>query len=156
MQICLSSYTYNYSGAIAARGRLPSDDTPRPVIIRAVNCTGDETTLYGCSLTFASAQSCAVDQGVTCQGQTLLQCLVLYCTEQAPMGACSSSTKNWGWVVTRRRCLNSPTIPVQVCILDAKLAARVYRIDLHHSFAHASFFFLANEAKPAIEKAVSC
>ena len=74
MQICLSSYIYNYSGAIAARGRLPSDDTPRPVIIRAVNCTGVETTLYGCSLTFASAQSCAVDQGVTCQGQTLLQC----------------------------------------------------------------------------------
>ena len=67
--------------------------------------------------------------------------LVLYCPEQAPMGARSSSTKNWGWVVTRRRCLNSPTIPVQVCILDAKLAASGYRIDLRHSFAHASFFF---------------
>ena len=65
---------YNHTGAIAARGRLPSDDTPRPVIIRAVNCTGVETTLYGCSLTFASFQSCAVDQGVTCQVQTLLQC----------------------------------------------------------------------------------
>ena len=64
----------NYTGAIAARGRLLSDDTPRPVILRAVNCTGVETTLYGCSLTFASAQPCAVDQGVTCQGQKLLQC----------------------------------------------------------------------------------
>ena len=69
-------YIYNYTGAIAARGRLLSDDTARPVIIRAVNCTGVETTLYGCSLMFVSAQSCAVDQGVTCQGQTLLQCLV--------------------------------------------------------------------------------
>ena len=59
------------SGAIAARGRLPSDDTPRPVIIRAVNCTGVETTLYGCSLTFASAQSCPNDQGVACQGQNI-------------------------------------------------------------------------------------
>ena len=29
-----------------------------------------------------------------------------------PMGACSSSTKNWGWAVVWRRCLNSSTIPV--------------------------------------------
>ena len=28
-----------------------------------------------------------------------------YCPGQAPMGARRSSTKNWGWVVTWRRCL---------------------------------------------------
>ena len=58
-----------YTGAIAARGRLFNDDTP--VHISAVNCTGLETTLYSCSLTFTleDAQSCAVDQGVTCQGE---------------------------------------------------------------------------------------
>ena len=30
----------------------------------------------------------------------------LQCPGQASMGARSLSTKNWGWVVTRRRCLN--------------------------------------------------
>ena len=52
--------------------------------------------------------------------------------------ALNSSTKNWGWVVTQRRCLNDPTIPVQVPTQDAKLAARGYRINLHHRFARAS------------------
>ena len=63
---------------------------------------------------------------------------ILYCPEQGPMGARSSSTKNWGWVVTRRRCLNGSTIPAQAPIPDAKLAARVYQIDLHHHFTRAS------------------
>ena len=30
---------------------------------------------------------------------------VPYCPEQAPMGAHSSSTKIWGWAVTRRKCI---------------------------------------------------
>ena len=47
------------------------------------------------------------------------------------MAALSSSPKNWGWGVTRRRCLNGSTIPAQAPIPDAKLAVRVYRIDLH-------------------------
>ena len=37
-----------------------------------------------------------------------------YCPEQVLMGAHSSSIKNWEWAVTRRGCLNSSTIPVQV------------------------------------------
>jgi len=32
-----------------------------------------------------------------------------YCPEQVPMGARSSSTKNWGWAVTRRMYLNGST-----------------------------------------------
>ena len=58
-----------HTGAIAAKGRLFNDDTP--VHISAVNCTGLETTLYSCSLTFTleDTQSCAVDQGVACQGE---------------------------------------------------------------------------------------
>ena len=48
-----------------------------------------------------------------------------YCPEQASVGTRSSSAKKWGWVVTRRRCLN---IPVQGPTPDTKLAARVYRI----------------------------
>ena len=40
----------------------------------------------------------------------------------------SSSTKIWGWVVTRRRCLhvNGSTIPAQEPTLDVKLSARGY------------------------------
>lgn len=62
-----------YTGAIAARGRLLYDDYP--VHITAVNCSGVETRLYGCSLTFTleDTQSCAVDQGVICQGQIYVQ-----------------------------------------------------------------------------------
>ena len=30
---------------------------------------------------------------------------LLYCPEQVPMGACSSSTKNWGWVVYTEKVL---------------------------------------------------
>ena len=36
-----------------------------------------------------------------------------YCPGQAPLVAHSSSTKNWGWVVAWRGCLNGSTIPVQ-------------------------------------------
>ena len=46
------------------------------------------------------------------------------------MGARSSSTKNWGWVVTQKRCLNGPTISTQAPTQDTKLAAREYRINL--------------------------
>ena len=54
------------------------------------------------------------------------------------MGARSSSTKNRGWAVTRRRCLNGSTITTQAPTQDVKVAAREYRIDLHHHFAHVS------------------
>ena len=36
--------------------------------------------------------------------------LIPQCPRQSPMGACRSSPKNWGWALTRRRCLNSPTM----------------------------------------------
>ena len=45
------------------------------------------------------------------------------CPRQAPMGARSSSAKNWGWAVTRRTCLNGSTISTQGPTSDAKLAA---------------------------------
>ena len=45
-----------------------------------------------------------------------------YCPKQAPMDACSSSTKIWEWVVTRRKWLNGSTNPEQEPTLDAKLA----------------------------------
>ena len=61
-----------------------------------------------------------------------------YCPRQAPMGARSSSTKIWGWAVTRRRCLNGPTISAQAPTQDAKLTARGYQINLHCRFARAS------------------
>ena len=60
-----------------------------------------------------------------------------YCPGQAPMYARSSSTKNWGWAVVWRRCLNGSTIPVQGPIPNAKSAARGYRIDLHCCFVCA-------------------
>ena len=47
---------------------------------------------------------------------------------QVPMGAHSSSLKNWGWALTRRRCLNSPTMPVQAPTPDLD---RHYWIDSH-------------------------
>ena len=43
-----------------------------------------------------------------------------------------------GWAVTRRRCLNGSTIPAKVHTLDAKLAARVYRVYLHRRFTCGS------------------
>ena len=72
------SFIIMYTGAIAARGRLLYDNYP--VHVTAVNCTGVETRLYGCSLTFnlEDAQSCAVDQGVICQGQIYVQCGHMY------------------------------------------------------------------------------
>ena len=45
---------------------------------------------------------------------------VSYCPEQAPMGARSSSAKNWWWAVTQRRCLNGSTNPVQGPTPDAQ------------------------------------
>ena len=57
------------------------------------------------------------------------QLFVTYCPRQATMGTCSSS-KNWGWAVARKRCLNDSTIPMQVPTSDAKLAVRGYWIDL--------------------------
>ena len=41
---------------------------------------------------------------------------------------------------TQRMCLYSPTTPVQATTSDLKLADKHYWIDLHHSFAYASFF----------------
>ena len=49
--------------------------------------------------------------------------VVPYCSEQAPMGSRSSSSKIWGWAVTQRKCLNGSTIPEQGPTPDAKLAA---------------------------------
>ena len=71
--------------------------------------------------------------------------VMLYCPRQAPMVARSSSTKNWGWVVAWRGCLNGSTI---LYTPDEKLAARVYQINLHHCFAI--------EGSPMVVKAVSC
>ena len=70
-----------YTGTIAARGRLLNDDIP--VHISAINCTGVETTLYGCSLTFTleDLQSCAVDQGVACQGEAYVLYLNMFVYE---------------------------------------------------------------------------
>ena len=36
----------------------------------------------------------------------------IYCPGQVYMGTRSSSTRNWGWVVARRRCLNGQLSPV--------------------------------------------
>ena len=55
---------------------------------------------------------------------------VLYCPEQAPMGARNSSAKIWGWAVTRKKCLNASTkgpprmrsrlaLPVCPCFVEA-------------------------------------
>ena len=73
---------------------------------------------------------------------------LLYCPEQVSMGARSSSAKNWGWVVTWRRCLNGSTIPVEgpTPWMRSKLPGCMYRIV-------ASCFV---EASLTVEKAVSC
>ena len=63
-----------------------------------------------------------------------------YCPVQELMVACSSSPKNWEWVVTWRRCLNGPTIPVQAPTRDSKLADSRYWIDLRCSFTRFFFF----------------
>ena len=60
--------------------------------------------------------------------------LVPYCLGQAPMATRSSSTKNWGWAVTWG---GAWIISAQAPTLDAKLAARVFRINLHLLFTHA-------------------
>ena len=73
--------------------------------------------------------------------------VVPYCPEQAPMGACSSSAKIWGWVVTRRTCLNGSTIPTQGPTPDANLAAMGLASSVCPQFV---------EASPTVEKAVSC
>ena len=54
-----------------------------------------------------------------------------------------------GWLHGGGTYLNGLTIPVQAPTLDAKLAARGYRIDLHHCLCFI-------EVSPMVEKAVSC
>ena len=79
--------------------------------------------------------------------------LLPYCPGQVPMGAHSSSAKNWGWAVTQRKCLNGSTTctPVKGPTPDAKLPARGYQCRLALSLRPC---FL--EASPTVEKAVSC
>ena len=55
-----------------------------------------------------------------------------------PLLESAQATKKLGWATTQRRCLNGSTVPSQAPAPDAKLAARVYRIDLHRRFARAS------------------
>ena len=45
-----------------------------------------------------------------------------YCSRHVPMAICSSSTKNWGWVVAWSSCLNGSSIPMQAPTPDANLA----------------------------------
>ena len=54
---------------------------------------------------------------------------------QAPVGAHSSRPKNREWALTRRRCFNSPTVPLQAPTPDLKLTDRRYWIDSRRSFA---------------------
>ena len=61
---------------------------------------------------------------------SMCEYVVLYCPGQVPMGTRSSSAKNWGWTVTRRRSLNGSTIPTQGPTADAKLAARGHLINM--------------------------
>ena len=66
------------------------------------------------------------------------------------MGTRSSSTKIRGWAVTRRRCLNGSTIPVQGSTPDAKLTAmgpNQLALPVRPCFIEASL---------TVEKAVSC
>lgn len=44
----------------------------------------------------------------TCQLK-ILKLISPYCPRQAPIGAHSSTTKNWWWAVSQRRCLNGST-----------------------------------------------
>ena len=76
--------------------------------------------------------------------------VVPYCPEQAPMGVRSSSSKIWGWAVTRRKCLNGSTIPEQGPTPDAKLAA----IGPNRLASSVRSCFV--EASPPVDKAVSC
>ena len=62
------------------------------------------------------------------------------------MSARSSKTENWGWAVTQRRCLNSPTFFVQAPTSDTELAYRHYWIYLCHSFTRA---FVYSQMKPS-------
>ena len=75
--------------------------------------------------------------------------LLLYCPEQAPMGARNSSAKNWRWAVTLRTYLNGSTIPTQGPTPDAKLAA----MGLNRLASSVRPWFV--EACPTVEKAVS-
>ena len=47
--------------------------------------------------------------------------------------ALAAKPENWGWPLTRRRCLNGLSIPVQVPTPDPKLTDRRYRIDWRRS-----------------------
>ena len=66
------------------------------------------------------------------------------------MGAHSSSAKIWGWAVTRRKCLNGSSIPVQGPAPDAKLAA------MGPNRLASSVRPCFVETSPTVEKAVSC
>lgn len=46
--------------------------------------------------------------------------VVSYSCGKAPMDTHSSSSKNWGWTVTRRRHLNGSTIPMQASYTNPK------------------------------------
>ena len=75
---------------------------------------------------------------------------ILYCPEQAPMGARSSSAKIWGWGVTRRTHLNGSTIPTQGPTLNTKLAA----MGLNGLPSSVRPWFV--EASLTVDKADSC
>ena len=55
--------------------------------------------------------------------------------------ALAAKPENWGWPLTRRRCLNGLSIPVQVPTLNPKLTDRCYRIDSRRSLPLLLFFF---------------
>ena len=75
---------------------------------------------------------------------------VLYCPKQVSMGARSSSTKIWGWVVTQRKCLNGSTIPEQGPTPDATLAA------MGSNRLASSVRLCFVETSPTVAKAASC
>ena len=71
-------------------------------------------------------------EGLWCKREFWVENRIPYCPGKCvPLGARNSSTKNRGWAVTRKRCLNGSSVPTQAATSGAKLAARVYRIDLH-------------------------
>jgi len=70
-------------------------------------------------------------------------------SEQAPMGAHSSSAKIWGWAVTRRKCFKWFNYPRASVHPDAKLAAMAP--NRLASSVRPCFV----EASPTVEKAVS-
>ena len=69
--------------------------------------------LFVAYLPFTHACMCKVEfNNHFCLSACQLKILKLispYCPRQAPMGAHSLSTKNWGWAVSQRRCLNGST-----------------------------------------------